>query len=149
MKVILLKDTKNVGKKDQILEVKDGYAKNFLFPNKLAVPYTQDNIENLNDQKAAEAARLEALKKEAIEIQEKLKNVVVEFKAKSGKGGAMIGTISAKQVELELLNKFGIKIDKRKISNKSTVNAFGYTNLEIELFKGVIGIIRVHVSEDK
>lgn len=149
MKVILLKDVKNVGKKDQIIEVKDGYGKNYLIPNKLAVPYTPNNIQDLKNKQAEEAARIAELKKEAEENKVKLEGITLEFTAKAGKNGAMIGTISTKQIESELLNKFDIKIDKRKISSKTAVNGFGYTNLEIELFKGVNGVIRVHVSEEK
>lgn len=148
MKVILLKDVKGIGKKNEIVNVKDGYAANYLVPNKLAVIYSQKSHEILNEQKAEEAANIERLKQEAIAISKKLETITVEFVAKGSGDGRMFGTISTKQIEQELKAKHGIEIDKRKIVSKESVDHFGYTKLQIELFKGVIGTITVHVSEN-
>ena len=112
MKVILLQDVKKVGKKDQIVEVADGYATNFL-------------------------------------IAKKLESIVLEFEAPSNKDGRMFGTISQKQIIQELKDKYDISLDKRKFVDKYPANAFGYTNLKIEIFKGVVGQIRVHITEKK
>lgn len=149
MKVILLKDVKGVGKKQEIVNVKDGYGANYLIPHGLAVMYSDKSLEILNNQKADEAAEIAKSIANAKEIAAKLKDITLEFTANSGSGGRMFGTISPKQIEAELFDKHGIKIDKRKFVNKTVVDCFGYTKLQIELYKGVIGEINVHVTEKK
>ena len=149
MKVIMLKDVKGVGKVNQIIEVKDGYASNYLLPNRLAVKYTERSIEVLEDQKKNEQLKIAELTKKAQEKAKLLESITVEFKAKSGSDGRMIGTISNKQIEKELLDKYHIEIDKRKFVDNFKVNAFGITNLKIELYKNVYGTVKVHVSEEK
>lgn len=149
MKVILLKDVKGVGKKQEIVNVKDGYGANYLIPHGLAVMYSEKSLEILNNQKADEAAEIAKNIAKAKEIAAKLEDITLEFTANSGTGGRMFGTISSKQIAAELQTKYGIEIDKRKFVNKTVVDAFGYTKLQIELYKGVIGEISVHVTESK
>jgi len=149
MKVILLRDVKNIGKKDQEIEVANGYAANYLFPNKLAVALTnrgkeirdeqQQQLKNIEDQKIAEAQELVG----------KLASITLEFKAKIAGDGRMIGTISTKQIVEELKEKHKLTIDKRKFIDHFLVNALGFTRLKIELHKGVIGTVTVHVTESK
>ena len=148
MKVILLKDVKGIGKKSEIVNVKDGYATNYLVPNKLAVLYSTKSNEILNEQKAEEAANIERMKKEAHELSTKLETITLEFKAKGSGDGRMFGTISTKQIAEELKAKFEIEIDKRKFVDKQTVDHFGYSKLKIELYKGIFGVVTVHVSEE-
>lgn len=148
MKVIMLKDVKGVGKVNQILEVKDGYAANYLIPNRLAVKYTERSIEVLAEQKRSEEEKIKELTKKAQEKAKILEGITVEFKAKCGSDGRMIGTISYKQIEQELLKKHQVEIDKRKFVDNFKVNAFGVTSLKIELYKNVYGIVKVHVSEE-
>lgn len=149
MKVILLKDVKNVGKKDQIVEVSQGYGANYLLRNGLAIMYTSGAKTHL-DQEMKQRADEEALKKaKAQEVAEKLKDITIEFTAPASKDGRMFGNISPKQICEELFKMFNIEVDKRKFVDKYPVNAFGYTRLKIELYKGVIGTINVHVSEKK
>lgn len=148
MEVILLKDIKGVGKKGESKSVSDGYAKNFLIPRKLAVKKTEESLAALNKEKALEAKRQEELKDEALRAKEKLENIVVEFKLKAHADKTPAGSISTKEVEKELKDKYGITIDKRKFIDKYPMNAFGYTNLKIELYKDVIGVVRVHLVED-
>lgn len=148
MKVILLKDVKGIGKKSEIVNVKDGYGTNFLIPNKFAVMYSEKSNEILNEQKAKEAADIEENKRKAREIAGKLQNITLEFKAKGSGDGRMFGTISTKQVAEELKNKFGIEIDKRKFVDKQIIDHFGYTSLQIDLYKGIMGTINVHVNEE-
>lgn len=148
MRVILLKDVKGIGKKSEIVNVKDGYAANYLVPNKLAVLYSEKSNEILNQQKAEEAANIERMKKEAIDLAKKFESITLEFKAKGSGDGRMFGTISTKQVAEELKNKYKIEIDKRKFVDKQAVDHFGYSKLKIELFKGIFGIITVHVNEE-
>ena len=148
MKVILLQDVKKVGKKGQTVEVSDGYAANFLFPRKLAVKETKKSVEILEQQNEDARVQKENAKAEALKIKEQLEHVVLEMTLKAN-NGKVFGSISGKQIEEELKKQFNIVIDRRKIITKDAVNQLGYTKLEIELFKGVIGIITVHVTEEK
>lgn len=149
MKVILLQDVKNVGKKNQIIEVSDGYAGNFLLPRKLAVRYSEHGVEIRNKQIQNEKDEFARKQQEAREVAKRLESIVLEFTAPSSKDGRMMGTISEKVIVQELKDKHGIVIDKRKFVDKYPCNAFGYTRLKVELFKDVIGTISVHVSEKK
>ena len=147
MKVILLKDVKGIGKKQEIVNVKDGYGTNYLIPNKLAVMYSERSQEILDVQKKAQADEIERLKEEARAVAKKLESITLEFKANGSGDGRMFGTISTKQIEQELKDKYQISVDKRKILDKQAVDHFGYTKLTIELYKGINGTITVHVSE--
>lgn len=149
MQVILLKDVKNVGKKDQIVIVSDGYANNFLLKNKLAVPVSKKSIEVLETQQENKRIDEANKKAQAQEVAEKLKDIIVEFSLSVGKDSRTFGSISYKQVEEELLRKHQIKIDKRKFLDNQKLDAIGYHTLKIELYKGVIGEVRVHISERK
>ena len=147
MKVILLKDIKGVGKKQQVVTVKDGYGANYLIPNRLAVMYSERGQEILDGQKKAEADNIERMKSEARETSKKLESIVVEFDAKGSGNGRMFGTISTKQIAEELKAKHGIEIDKRKFVDKTPVDHFGYSKLTIELYKGITGVITILVNE--
>ena len=149
MKVILLKDVKNVGKKDQIVEVSDGYANNYLIKNRLAVMYSNKSREILEKQQ--ENTRIEEQKKEqkAREVVVQLKNITLEFALSTGKDSKVFGSISYKQVEEELKNKHQITIDKRKILSDEKLDALGFHVLKVELYKGVVGEIKVHIGERK
>lgn len=149
MKVILLQDVKNVGKKGQTIEVSDGYANNFLLPRRLGVIATKRSVEILDKQK--EDARLldEKLKKEAEILKEKLKTITLEFAVNSGKDGKLFGSVSSKQIVEALKKQYNIIIDKKKFVDKETVNTLGITILKNELYKGVVADIKVHVSEAK
>ena len=149
MKVILLKDVKNVGKKDQVCEVSQGYGANYLIKNGLAIMYTSGSKNTLDGQMKQREDEMLAKKAFAQEVAEKLKEITLEFTAPSSKDGRMFGNISPKQICEEMKKVFNIDIDKRKFIDKYPVNAFGYTRLKIELFKGIIGTVNVHVSEKK
>lgn len=153
MKIILLADVKGVGKKGQTVEAKDGFAKNYLIPRKLAVISTDTNQKILARNNAEEAARQQSLKEAAEALAERLKNINVEFKAKVGSDGRMFGSVSPKQIEEGLKAQWGIAIDKRKFIDKYPANAIGYTRLKIELYKGsageVVGVVNVHITEEK
>ena len=149
MKVILLKDVKNVGKKDAICEVSDGYGTNYLIRNGLAIKYTQGSAAHLKMEQDQRAEDEKIKTEEAKKIAEDLKNITLEFKAPSSKDGRMFGNISPKQIIEELKKVHNISLDKRKFIDKYPVNAFGYTRLRIEIYKGVVGTINVHVGENK
>ena len=148
MNVILLQDVKGLGKKNQQIDVSDGYAANFLIPRRLAVKVSEKSVEILEKQKEDARLKEEALRKEAIALSEKLKTITLEFKLKVGGNGKVFGSISLKQVEEQLKSKFNITIDKRKFITKGPVDSLGITRLKIELHKGVVGEIVVHVSEE-
>ena len=149
MEVILLADVKNVGKKNQTVNVSDGYANNFLFKNKLAVPVSKRSVEILEEQK--ENARLldQKNKEEALKLVETLKGITLVFEAKVGKDSKIFGSISLKQVEEELKAKHNITIDKRKFLDKGPLDMLGFYKLKIELYRGVVGEINVHIVERK
>ncbi len=149
MKVILLQDVRNIGKKNQIVEVSDGYATNYLIPRKLAVRSTTTEIYKRDQHIQEEKEEFAKKQQEAREVAEKLKTIVLEFQATGSKDGRMMGTISTKEIVNELKEKYDIVVDKRKFLDKYPCNAFGYTNLKVELFKDVVATIRVHVSEKK
>ena len=149
MEVILLQDVKNIGKKGETKTVSDGYANNFLIKNKLAVKKTNETLHDLKQEQAKQAANERNLINKALENKAKIETLTLEFKAKADKSGKMFGEISTKEIEKTLLTQYNIEVDKRKIKNKIKVNNFGITYLDIELYKGVVAKIKVHVSEDK
>ena len=149
MKVILLANVKNVGKKDQTVEVSDGYAVNFLFPRKLAVQVTKKSVEVLENQQE-EARENEAKAKAAAEeLAKRLEDITLEFKVKTGRDGKLFGAISLKQVTEELEKAYKIVVDKRKFIDKGPLDVLGYWDLKVELHKGIVGKIRVHIGEEK
>lgn len=146
MKVILLKDVKNVGKKDQIVEVSDGYARNFLFRQNLAVIANTKSLDDLKESQQQEKARLDAIKAEALELKAKMANVSLNFSLKAGKEGKTFGSISTKQIS-EALDQLGYKIDKRKIMSDALAS-LGMHKVKIELHKDVDVTIQVAVKEE-
>lgn len=142
MKVILKQDVKKVGKKGEVVNVSDGYGRNFLIARGLAVPETKKSLEILGEQKAEEAAAEAEAVKQAQELAAKMEKMMLQFTVKSGAEGRVFGSVSTKQI-VEALNKEGIKVDKRKILDTAPIQTLGITNVRIELHKGVIGTIRV------
>lgn len=147
MQVILLQDVRGVGKKGQTVDVSDGYGNNFLLPRRLAVLATKRSREILDNQIEAKKQEEANKKKEAEELVVRLKDIILEFQATPGKDGRMFGSISSKQVCEAMKERHDILLDKRKFVEKDTVNVFGITTMKIELYKGVIGTFKVHVSE--
>jgi len=145
MKVILLKDIRKLGKKDDVVEVSDGYARNFLFKNKSAIAYTKGSAKVLDKQMEERAEHEAELKKEAEALSETLKGITLEFTLSTGKNGATFG--SSKQI-VEALSKKGIRVDKRKLQLEQSIASLGVTRVPVDLYRGqVIGEIVVHVSE--
>lgn len=145
MKVILLSDVKKVGKKGEVKNVADGYAMNFLIARGLAVAASEKSTEILNEQKKQEAILDEEKRQDALALKDKLSKMQFEFKVKS-KDGRMFNSISTKQIEEELA-KNGINIDKRKIIDNEPIKSLGFSNVKIELYKDVIGTIKIEVKE--
>ncbi|MEC0284419.1 LSU ribosomal protein L9P [Terribacillus saccharophilus] len=147
MKVIFTEDVKGKGKKGQVKEVPDGYARNYLLKNKLAVPATTGNVKvqeaKDNKQHQLELQEVEDAKK----LSETLANLTVEVKAKSGEGGRLFGSITSKQIADELKKTHKIKLDKRKIELSEPIRALGYRDLDVKLHPEVTGKVKVHISE--
>ena len=146
MEVILLADVKNVGKKNQTVNVSDGYANNFLLKRHLAVPVSKKSVEILENQKEDARKAEEKACQDAKDLAEQLKDITLDFSAKVGKDSKLFGSISLKQVEEEMKAKYNIVIDKRKFLDKGPLDMLGSYRLRIELHKGVIGEVKVHIS---
>jgi len=146
MKVILLQDVKKQGKKDDIINVSDGYAHNFLFKNKLAVPYTETSKSILNNQIKKRNDEEDALVESLNEIKNKLENKEIKFKVKTGKQDQVFGTVSTKQISDEL-KKLGFDIDKKKIKTTTNIDTLGVHNVDIELHKKVKFEIKVVLTK--
>ena len=146
MKVILLKDVKKVGKADELKEVSDGYARNFLIPKGLAMAASPANLKAYEQEMQKRAANEAELKKQAEKTAEELKGVTLEFQLSQGAGGHVFGTISSKQIAVALAQK-GFPVEKRKIMMTDPVGSLGTTKVKIDLYHGqVIGEVDVHVS---
>ena len=146
MKVILIKDVPKLGKKGDIKDVADGYGRNFLLARGLAVLDTQGSKKVLDAQKAKEAELDAENRKKANELKDELAKMSLEFKVKA-KDGRVSGSVSGKQIEDELSKK-GITIDKRKIKDSSPLNELGTYDVKIELYKDVVGTIKVKLIEE-
>lgn len=148
MQVILLSDVKKVGKKGEMVEVSDGYARNFLIKQRLAVAATERSREILEKQQQDKAVEEAALKAQAEEIKAQLEKITLEFKVKAGEGGRVFGSVSTKQICDELLKKHNIKVDKRKFIDTESAQSLGVTYFKVDLYHNqVIGNIKIHVSE--
>ena len=147
MKVILLADVKGQGKKNDVIEVSDGYGKNFLIPRKLA---KVADAQSLNDVKVKEAARIyriETEKKEAKELAEKLKSILVKVPASGGGDGRLYGSVTSKDIVEKLKADTGIEIDKRKLVMNDQIKAYSKYEVEVKLYTEVTGKINVLVCE--
>ncbi len=144
MKVILLQDVKKQGKKDQVIEVSDGYANNFLIKNKLAIAYTKGSSQVLNKQLETKQNQEDKLIKECQKITEELKPKTIKFKVKTGKDDQVFGTISSKQIHEEL-KKLGYDIDKKKIILDHHIDSLGTHLVNLNLHKKVTAQIKVEL----
>ena len=149
MKVILTQDVKGVGKKDQILEVNDGYARNFLIPKKLGVQASTANLALLKSKQDSRDFKRQEDKKETEQIKEKLEKIRLDIKVKSGENGKIFGGVTSKEISDVLKDKYSINIDKKKIELKETIKTVGITTVDIKLFEGVIGKVKVNVIPEK
>ena len=148
MKVILLSDVKKLGKKGDVVEVADGYGRNFLLHKKLAVEATKKSMEILDEQNLQHSLEEKQKEANAEDLKKRLEKITLEFKVKSGNGGRVFGSVSTKQIADQLLKEYEIKIEKRKVLDTSAITSLGYSDVRVDLYKNkVIGVIRVHVSE--
>jgi len=145
MKVILQEDVKALGKKGQIVEVKEGYARNFLFPKNLAVEATDKNLKELNRQKKIKEQKAEKEFLEAKELAEKIKGITVTLQVKSGENGKLFGAVTSKDIAENLIKKHKLKIDKRKIELKENIKSLGTYEVSIKLHPKVLAELTVKV----
>ncbi|WP_018934406.1 50S ribosomal protein L9 [Gracilibacillus lacisalsi] len=147
MKVIFTQDVKGKGKKGEVKNVSDGYARNYLLKNNLAIEANQANMKALNAKKNKEKQLEQQEVEEAEQLKEKLANIEVKVTAKSGEGGRLFGSITSKQIAETLKKDHQIKMDKRKIELDQPIRSLGYTNVPVKIHPEVTGTIRVHVVE--
>lgn len=147
MKVILKQDIKGVGKKDQIINANDGYARNYLFPKNLAVPADKGNLNNLQSKKSSEEHRKELEKEAALETAKKIEGILLKLPVKSGENGKVFGSVTAKEIADSLEKQYNIKVDKKKINLQEPIKNLGTFNIEIKLYDGVITKLKLHVIE--
>ena len=148
MKVILKADIKGVGKKDEIINASDGYARNFLFPKNLAVEANNENMAKLKAKKDSQQFQKNQQKEEAEEIADKLSKIILKIKVKSGENGKIFGGVSAKEIAQELENSYQIKVDKKKIDLKETIKTLGMRTIQIKLFEGVVGTLKIDILSE-
>lgn len=137
MKVILLADIKGVGKKDEVINASDGYARNFLLPKKLAVPADSGNMSRLNDKKASMAHKKELELNEAKEVAKKLAKIELVVKVKAGENGKIFGGVTNKEISEELKKAHNLEVDKKKIVLKENIKNLGRFNVDVKLYEGV------------
>ncbi len=145
MKVILKADIKGVGKKDEVINASDGYARNFLLPKNLAVEANNDNMTKLKAKQDAKKYQKDQEKEEALKTADKLSKILVKIKVKAGENGKIFGGVSAKEIAQQLETEYKIKVDKKKIDLKETIKTLGTTTIEIKLSEGVIGKVKIDV----
>ena len=149
MKVILQQDVKGQGKKGQLVEVSEGYARNFLLPRKLAIAATTDAINTMNLKEKARRAEEARQKAEAEATVEKLKECQVKLTAKAGNGGRLFGAVTTKEISEGLKAQFGIDIPKQKLVLDEPIKAFGSYQVKAKLGFEVVGTVYVSVFEEK
>ena len=145
MRVILIQDIKGVGKKDEIINANDGYARNFLLPRKLAIEANAQNMSLLQGRKDSANFKKDQEKQKALNIQEKLTKIRLKIKVKAGENGKIFGSITSKEIATELKNQQSIEIDKKKILLKDSIKETGVFNIEIKLYEGIIGKLKIDI----
>ena len=146
MKVVLLKDVKNVGKRDDIMNVSDGYARNFLFPQKLAVEAKPGTLKEIERKRAAQDAREAELRTEALAKAELLKNKIIVLQVKCGDKGRLYGSVTAAEVAEALEKQHGIKADKRKIDIGDPIRETGIREISVWLYSGITTKMKLDVQ---
>ena len=148
MKVILLDNIKGVGKKDEVIDVNDGYARNFLIPKKKAVEANNSTLSTLKSKQDSKEHQRQVEKEEAIKIKDKLSKIMLTLKVKAGGNGKIFGGITSKEIADSLEENYKIKIDKKKIELKDTIKSLGAFNVKIRLFQDVIGELKINIVAD-
>lgn len=149
MKLILLQDVKGQGKKGQLIEVSDGYARNFLLPKNLAVVAGAKEMNELKNRESALKFKKDTEKAEAAALAERLTTIVVTISMTAGDDGRLYGSVTSKDIAEELAKQSGINIDKRKIVLDDPIKAFGKFTLDVKLYSGIVGKLNLIVTNTK
>ena len=149
MKVILQQDVKGHGKKGQLVEVSDGYGRNFLLPRKLAVEATAENLNTMKMQDKAKAARLAEERAQALALAGQLKNCPVKIPARAGQGGKLFGAVTAKEISEALKAQYGLDVNKSRLVVAEPIKSFGSYEIKCKLGNEISGTVYVLVTEEK
>ena len=148
MKVILLQDVKSLGKKGQVVEVSDGYARNAIFPKKLGVEANSKNLNDLKLQNQHADKVAQENYEAALALAEQLKDQKITLKMKAGEGGRTFGSVSTKEIAAAAKEQLGLELDKKKMQLNDPIRSFGVTEVAIKLHPKVTGKFNVHVVEE-
>ena len=149
MKVILTQDVKSQGKKGQLINVSDGYARNFLLPKGLAIEADAGAMNDLKNKESSRLHKIELEKQAAREIASKLESVSVKLQSKAGVDGRLYGSVTSLEIAEQLEKQHGIKVDKRKIQLNDPIKTFGVHSVPVKLYTEIIGKINVVISDVK
>ena len=145
MKVILKENIKTLGKKDQVVNVSDGYARNYLFVKNLAEEANASNLARLQSRKDSAQYKKDVEKDEATKISQQIEKIKLVFRVKAGENGKVFGGVSSKEIAEKLEKDYSIKVDKKKIELKETIKTLGITKVQIKLYDGVCANLKVEV----
>lgn len=146
MKVILLKDIKGLGKLGDLINAKDGYARNFLLPKGDAIEATPGNLKKWEENRAKEASRKDNEHNEALQLKEKIETISVVLKGKAGEGGKLFGSITSKDIADSLKSQHKIEVDRRKIELKDNIKSLGVTEVDIRVYAEITAKLKVDVQ---
>ena len=148
MKVILKADIKGVGKKDEVINASDGYARNFLFPKNLAVEANKENMAKLKAKQDSAKYQKNQEKEEAMKTADKLSKILLKIKVKAGENGKIFGGVTSKEISENLKSQYNFIVDKKKIDLKETIKTLGEFNIDIKLYEGVIAKLKIEVISE-
>lgn len=148
MKVILLQDVKGTGKKNQLVNVSDGYARNFLFTKKLAVEATNDNLQKLKEYNASQDLKKQKEIENAKDLAKKIEEIKISIKVKAGDTGKIFGGITSANIADELKKQYNINVDKKKIILEEPIKILGIYTVNIKLYEGINAKLKVNVEKE-
>ena len=147
MKVVLKQDVRNLGKKGELVETSDGYARNFLFPRNLAAEADNKAMNELKNAESSKQFKIDTQIKQATASKNKLEGQVFKMTAKAGSNGRLFGSVTSKEIAQEIKKKYAISVDKRKVTLDTDIKAFGTYNATVKLYNGIVANIKVQVTE--
>ena len=147
MKVVLKQDVRNLGKKGELVETSDGYARNFLFPRNLAAEADNKAMNELKNAESSKQFKIDTQIKQATASKNKLEGQVFKMTPKAGSNGRLFGSVTSKEIAQEIKKQYAISVDKRKVTLDTDIKAFGTYNATVKLYNGIVANIKVQVTE--
>ena len=147
MIVVLKQDVRNLGKKGELVETSDGYARNFLFPRNLAAEADNKAMNELKNAESSKQFKIDTQIKQATASKNKLEGQVFKMTAKAGSNGRLFGSVTSKEIAQEIKKQYAISVDKRKVTLDTDIKAFGTYNATVKLYNGIVANIKVQVTE--